>query len=361
MSFLFGRFRHVLFLIVLVVLAVSIATAQSITGTVEDSTGAVVPGAKVEIRNPVSGLVRNTTSDNTGSYSIPNLPLNPYHLTVTATVFASFVQDVEVRSSVPVFVIPKLKLEAAQQVVDVNGEAADLIENTSTFHTDVDRALFDKVPLESPSSSVSSLVTLTTPGIAADSNGLFHGMGDHAENSFSVDGQPITDQQSKVFSNQIPLDSIQSLEVISGAPPAEFGDKTSVVINVTTRSGQGLTTPKGSITTSYGSFGTADLALNLGYGGQKWGNFISASGLNSGRFLDPPEFAVIHDKGNEENLFDRVDFQVSPSDSVHVNLGFTRSWFQTPNAFDNLNVTDQNGDSVGSTDQRSQIKTFNIA
>jgi hypothetical protein len=72
----------------------------------------------------------------------------------------------------------------------------------------VDHARFDKLPLESQSPSVSSLVTLATPGIAAGSNGLFHGLGDHAENSFSVDGQPITDQQSKVFSNQIPLDSV---------------------------------------------------------------------------------------------------------------------------------------------------------
>ena len=110
----------------------------------------------------------------------------------------------------------------------------------------MDRALFNKLPLESQSSSLSSLVTLTTPGIAADSNGLFHGLGDHAENSFSVDGQPITDQQSKVFSNQLPVDAIQSLEVISGAPPAEFGDKTSVVIQATTRSGMGVTTPHGS-------------------------------------------------------------------------------------------------------------------
>ena len=154
------------------------------------------------------------------------------------------------------------------------------------------------------------------------------------------------------------------MEVISGAPPAEFGEKTSVVINVTTRSGQGMTSPNGSITTSYGSFGTADVGANLGYGGEKWGNFISASGLNSGRFLDPPEFAVFHDKGNEENLFDRVDFSLSKVDSVHVNLGFTRSWFQTPNAFDNLNigVTDPvMGNPVAPTDQRSQIKTFNIA
>src|SRR5205823_10016596 len=133
---------------------------------------------------------------------------------------------------------------------------ADLLENDPTFHTDVDKNIFDKLPLESASSSVSSLVTLTAPGNAADSNGMFHGLGDHAENSFSVDNQPITDQFSKTFSNQIPVDSIQSLEVISGAPPAEYGDKTSMVINVTTRSGQGVTTPHGSVTTSYGSFGT---------------------------------------------------------------------------------------------------------
>jgi hypothetical protein len=200
------------------------------------------------------------------------------------------------------------------------------------------QGLFDKIPLGSGSSSVSSLVTLASPGVAADSNGMFHGMGDHASNSFSVDGQPITDQQSKIFSNQIPVDSIDSLEVIPGAPPAEYGGKTSLVIVATTRSGQGVTTPHGSVNASYGSFGSSNVGFDLAYGGQKWGNFISANGLNSGRFLDAPEFAVMHDKGNEENLFDRVDYRLSSRDSIHVNLGFSRSWFQTPNSFDNLHA-----------------------
>src|SRR6202142_1019515 len=339
-------------------------SSTSVTGTGGDPTGAVVANAVVEIRNPVSAFERTVTTDGLGKFNIPNVPFNPYHLTVSGPDFAPYAQDVDVRSIVPVTVSVTLQVKGSSESVTVEGAGADLLENTSTFHTDVDRGLFDKMPLESRSSSVSSLVTLSSPGIAADSNGLFHGLGDHAENSFSVDGQPITDQQSKVFSNQIPLDSIESMEVISGAPPAEFGEKTSVVINVTTRSGQGMNSPKGSITTSYGSFGTADLGINFGYGGEKWGNFISASGLQSGRFLDPPEFAVFHDKGNEENVFDRVDFQLSKADSVHVNLGFTRSWFQTPNAFDSLNtgVTDSVvGNPVGPTDQRSQIKTFNIA
>jgi len=198
-----------------------------------------------------------------------------------------------------------------------------------------------------------------SPGVAADSNGLMHGLGDHAENSYNVDGQPFTDQFSKVFSNQLPSDAIQSMEIISGAPPAEFGDKTSLVVKVTSRSGLGVTTPHGSVTGSYGSFGTSNVGFNLAYGGQDWGNFIAVSGLNSGRFLDPPEFTVIHDKGNEENVFDRVDYNLSKANSIHANLQYSRSWFQTPNTFDNLSAI--SGNPAGDTDQRSKIGTYNIS
>lgn len=351
-------------------------TSGTIQGTVKDSSGAVVPGAKVAITDPISKYHQQTTSGDTGDYKFSNVPFNPYHMVVTAKGFANFTQDVEVRSGVPVIADVALTVGAAGTTVTVEAGAADLIETESTSHTDVDRNLFDKVPLDSATSSVSSLVTATVPGIAADSNGLFHGMGDHAENAFSVDGQPITDQQSKVFSNQIPIDSVQSLEVIQGAPPAEYGGKTSLVINATTRSGLGLTKPQGDITASYGTFGTTTEGINLGYGTQKWGNFISASGLNTSRFLDPPEFLVLHDKGNEENLFDRVDYQFSQTDSIHFNLGFTRSWFQNPNTFDQqlhtcnagftCNAAGQavnpvTGALLGPTDQRSQILTYNFA
>lgn len=349
------------------------AASGTISGTVKDPSGAVVPGALIDLANPVSGFKRQAMTGSNGEFQFPNVPFNPYHLVVTANGFSSYTQDVDVRSVVPVSLSIGLKISEASTTVTVEAGGSDLVEADTTFHTDVDRDLFNKIPLESASSSVTSLVTLASPGIAADSNGLFHGLGDHAENSFSVDGQPITDQQSKIFSNQIPLDSIQSLEVISGAPPAEFGEKASVVINVTTRSGQGVTTPHGAITTSYGSFGTSTAGFNMAYGGQKWGNFIAANGLNSGRFLDPPEFTVMHAKGNEQNIFDRVDFQLSAADSLHLNLGFTRSWFQTPNTFDAQNATawsglvvangglGPDGIPVGPADQRSQIRTFNIA
>src|ERR1700680_1739542 len=353
-----------------------LGNSGSIEGVVNDSSGGVVPNATVELSNTVSGFNRQATTGDDGSFRFTNVPFNPYHLVVTAAGFNSYTQDVDVRSTVPTNLQIGLKVGTAVTSVTVEANGGDLVENDSTFHTDVDQAITDRLPLQSVSSGVSSLVTLVTPGIAADSNGLFHGMGDHAQNSFSVDNQPISDQQSKVFSNQIPTDSIQSLEVISGAPPAEFGDKTSIVIKVTTRSGLGVTQPTGRVYATYGSFGTANLGANLAYGGQKWGNFIAVNGLNTGRFLDGPEVAVLHDKGNQQNLFDRVDYQVSGADTIHLNFGFTRSWFQNPNTWDQqlhnctagftcdaagVAVNTVNGAPLGPTDQRSQIKTYNVA
>ena len=340
-----------------------LGNSGSIEGVVKDPSGAAVPTVTVEIKDRVSGYLRTTVTNSEGAFRFTNVPFNSYHLSVNANGFAAFAQDVEVRSVVPAKMEIGLKVGTVETTVTVETEG-DLLENGPTFHSDLDRNSFARLPLESASSSVSSLVTLTTPGIAADSNGLFHGLGDHAENSFSVDGQPITDQQSKIFSNQIPSSSIQSLEVISGAPPADFGDKTSLVIKVTTRSGQGVTTPHGTVTTSYGSFGSVNGAFDLSYGGAKWGNFIAVDGLNTGRFLDPPESSVMHAKGNLEDIFDRVDYQLSDKDTLHLNLGLTRSWFQNPNSYDNLNegVTGGPDNSlVGPTDQRSKIQTYNIA
>src|SRR2546427_223921 len=291
----------------------------TIQGTVVDPSKAAVPGATVRVQNPVSAYATEVKTDTDGAFRIPNLPFNPYHLTVTAMGFATYTRDVDVRSTVPV-VLTDISLQIGSATTNITvTEAADILEVTPTSHTDVDRNLFDKLPLESVSSSISSLITLSTPGVAADSNGFMHGLGEHQENAFSVDGQPITDQQSKVFSNQIPVGSVQSLEAVHGIPPAEYGDKTTLIINVTTRSGLSLR-PTGNVSASYGSFGTGNGEFDFGVGSQRWGNFITATGLQSSRFLDPPEFTLIHDQGNSENIFDRVDFQPRAQDSIHLNI-----------------------------------------
>ena len=348
------------------------ANSGTVRGTVLDPSGGAIPGATIQIQNPISHYDRSIQTDAQGKFEVDNVPFNTYHSSALAPGFETAEQDLDVHSPVPIDMKFTLKIGESTTSLTVT-DAGDLLHTDSTSHTDVDRALIDQLPLESQSSSLSSLVTLASPGVSADSNGLFHGMGDHASNSFSVDGTPITDQQSKVFSNQVPVDSVQSMEVIEGAPPAEYGGKTSLVIVVTTRSGLGSKTPHGDLTTSYGSFGSGSGSFDLAYGGDKWGNFISASGLDTSRFLDGPEFKVMHDQGNEENIFDRLDLKLSDADSVNINLGFSRSWFQTPNSYDAENATawnglvvnngglGPNGLPVGSADQRSKIRTYNVA
>ncbi|MBW4038511.1 MAG: TonB-dependent receptor [Acidobacteria bacterium] len=343
--------------------------AGSISGAVTDSTGAEIPGATVAIANVASGYARTATADAGGQFKFGNLPFGVYRLTASATGFQGLTKTAQVSSVLPVTVTMAMQVANSSQTVTVEAPS-DFLQNSPTFHTDIDRSAFDKLPLESQSSGLSSLVTLASPGVTADSNGMFHGMGDHASNSFSIDGQPITDQQSKVFSNQIPTNSVQSMSVIAGAPPAEYGGKTSLVIDVTTRSGEGVTTPTGSASTSYGSFGSSTGSFDLSYGGKSWGNFFELDGLDTGRFLDAPEFSVFHDKGNEQNIFDRADLQATSKDALQLNLNFSRSWFQTPNMFDNLQVQNVIADGgsanpvfgdVGNTDQRSKIVTFDIA
>ena len=203
------------FILPFLVLALASLCAQgqnagAIHGTVTDPSGAVIPGATVRISNSGSGLARTATSDGLGQFSFANVPFNPYHVDVSANGFGPLSQNTEIRSVVGVTLNLVLQIASTSQTVTVEAQG-DLIETDPTFHTDVDRDMFIKVPMESESSGLSALVTATTPGVSADSNGLFHGLGDHASNSFSVDGQSITDQQSKVFSNQIPSNSIQSI------------------------------------------------------------------------------------------------------------------------------------------------------
>ena len=190
--------KIVLALAALFLLTGSLVSAQStssggtVRGSVLDPTGAVVKGATVQIQNPVSQYNNTTQTDAQGNFEFDNVPFNNYHVTANAQGFQTIREDVNVRSSVPMELKITVKLGTASESVTVS-EAGDLIETDPTTHTDVDRALFDKLPLESASSTLSSLITLASPGVSADSNGLFHGLGDHASNSFSIDGQPITE------------------------------------------------------------------------------------------------------------------------------------------------------------------------
>ncbi len=299
------------------------------------------------------------------------MPLNPYHMTVNLAGFAPYVQDIDVRSAVPLNLKVTLQISATAENVTVQGEAGDLVENDPTFHTDVDRNSVRKLPLESTSSELSSLVTLASPGVAADSNGLFHGLGDHAENSFSLDGQPITDQQSKVFSNQIPLDAVQSMTGDCGRAAGRIRRQDQPGHRRDHPLGTGSHDPSRQHHHLLRHLRHVERGRRFLLRRQELGKlhrgqrteYAAASSIRRSS-------QVFHDHGNEENVFDRFDYQLSnsgrasPEFQLHPLLVSElpiRTTSSSTISVASLNTNPVTGVPLGPTDQRSKILTFNIA
>jgi hypothetical protein len=327
-------------------------TAGTVSGTVTAPNNAIVPNATVTIENAITGYTQTINTGSDGAFRFNNVPFNNYVLTVSASGFSPAKQTLNVRTSVPIGLTIPLTIGGATETVTITGGGADLLENVPSSHTDVDKNLLTRLPVRSPGNGLSDVVTLAAPGVVADSNGFMHPLGDHAQVNISLDNQPISDQQSKAFSTQIPVNAIQSMEVITGAAPAEYGDKTSLVVNAITHSGLNQRKPTGSFNTLYGTFGTTHEDASLAYGNAKWGNFAAFNFERSGRFLDAPEFTVLHDRGRAVNLFDRIDYSPNSKDTFHLNLSLARNRFETPNEFDQQ---------AFGQDQRQLVNSVNIA
>jgi hypothetical protein len=307
-----------------------------------------VPRATVTATFVETQAQRSMTTGADGAFLFLQLTAGTYKISVQANGFASTTQEMTY-TGVPLRLDFRLAAEAMKTDVFVNAQELDPV---APAHVNVTREQIERIPSQSVSSPLSSLVTVTTPGVSADSNGSFHPLGDHAEASFVIDGQPITDQQSRTFSTQVSLNALQSMEIREGAPQADVGDKTSMVIVAQTRSGLDQRRPTGAISFSRGSFATSQASANLGMGTERLGSFTAVDGLNSGRFLDAPELVALHANGNAQNFIERLDYRAAPQTSLQLNTSLSRSWFQTPNTLDQQ-ALNQN--------QRQTIASFNVA
>ena len=317
-------------------------------GTVQDQTGAAIAGAAAQLT--AGGTPRGVKTEPAGQFCFDQVPAGDYDFTVQASGFRVEHRHFVLHPGENLHLTVALAVEAQQAQVTVVEGAAD-ISSLNVAQTQMGRGLIQNLPSESVNAALSSVLTLATPGVAADSNGVFHPLGEHAETSFNIDGQPISDQQSRIFSNQISVSTIQEMRTLQGAPPAEFGDKTSLIVEATTRSGLNAGPATGSLSLGYGSFATPTASIAFASGSKTIGNFLAIDGIDSQRFLDAPEFDPLHASGNAQNVFDRFDWQPSQANSLHFNVSAARSWFQVPNTYDQQ---------TAGQDQRQYMTSVNL-
>ena len=176
-----------------------------------------VSDAAVELRNPTTGYTQKATTGTDGTFHLENIPPDMYEIVINKEGFAGVKEPLEVRTGAPVSIGYTLAMAPVTFNVNVTAGTA-LIDTDPSAHTDAVSAAFSKLPSFDPAAGLSSVINNSTGGTASDANGFFHPLGDHAQVTFVVDGQPISDQQSKVFSTQLPANAVESMELITGLP-----------------------------------------------------------------------------------------------------------------------------------------------
>jgi hypothetical protein len=229
-------------------------TGASLSGTVTDPSGGVIPGAAVSARNTATGIETNATVDANGFYVIPNLQPAAYEIRVTAKGFSTAVSNITLAVGAQQTLNIPLKVGETSQTVEVT-EAAPLIDLTSsTLMGQVESKTVEDLPLNGR--DWTSLATLH-PGVALIEEQLDYstsGRGNRgfgAEltisgqrttyNNYRLDGISVNDYANSgpgnVIGAALGVDAIQEFSVLTGGFSAEYGKASGGVVNAITKSG----------------------------------------------------------------------------------------------------------------------------
>lgn len=334
--------------------------AGIVRGTINDSNGASVTGATVIISganggsssssssgSSGGGFSRRTTTDEQGRFQFINVPFNRYTLSATQEGFGTAQTAIELRSNVPVDETLTLDVSSVTEQVTVTAqEDRALAASTSTR---INQTTLDKLTGSQPSRQLENVI-LSAPGIVKDENGRFHPRGSHYQASFVIDGVPVSDQLSAVFSNNFDARNASALQVDTGNIAPEFGNKVGAVIQVTTESGfDAGRNYFGELSAGGGSFNTGEGSFKFGgkTGNNKFGYFFSGATGFSSRFLDPPfqnataDFGSnlivtandkgLHNYGNDQRFFTRFDYVADERNLFNFKIVAGRTRLDIPN------------------------------
>lgn len=249
--------QRVRFLSVLVVLSFTFffathahaQTTATVTGTVTDATGAVVPNAAVQAVGLATGITRDAISDSAGIYLLPSLQPGDYKLVVKASGFGPYtVPKIQLDVDQKITINAQLKVDAAGQTVEVNSAATQIIADTVTVGTVLDQRTVQELPLNGR--HFLDLTVLTPGGVTAPSSGSLtapsRGLGANSfitagnrEDSvnFQINGVNLNDNIQNQITFQPSINTTSEFKIDNSTYSAEYGRSSGSIVNVATRSG----------------------------------------------------------------------------------------------------------------------------
>ncbi|HEY2624580.1 MAG TPA: TonB-dependent receptor [Dyella sp.] len=213
-----------------------------------------------------------------------------------------------------------------------------LSPDTGSSQYVIDQKAIQQLPLGD--STPLNQVLLQAPGVVQDSFGGLHVRGDHANLQFRINGVIIPESISG-FGQTLDARTIQSIKLLDGALPAQYGLRTAAVVDIDTKSGHELGNG-GSVGITGGSFGTLNPNASLWGSNDRWSWFVTANYLETDVGIENPTSSrtPIHDHSNQVKGFGDISYLIDNDTRVSFMFGATNNRFQIPN---NPNQTPQFG------------------
>ncbi len=264
-----------------------------------------------------------------GRYTFKGLAFGAYEIHVDCAGFVPYTKTVSVRSEVPLEVHAALELAGVETTVVVN-EPSTLIDPHATgsaYRLGSD-TLRDRAAAQ-PSRDLANLID-QQPGWLLEANGVLHPRGSEYATQFVVDGVPLTENLSPAFAPALEADDYQSVSILTGNYPAEFGRKLGGVIELSTAhdAQDGF---HGKVVTGGGSFGTADGYASGEYSKGRSSAGFSLNGSLTDRYLDPPVLENFTNHGSNYGFRGRAEHDFSDRDRVTASVEHSESAFEVPN------------------------------
>lgn len=212
----------------------------TVTGTVMDSTGAVIPDAKVSVKNLQTGAERLTTADSRGLYVASNLLPGTYLVTGTAPNLAKTEIKVEVTVDSRIEVNLTLQVGLTSTVIEVVGEGGAVVNTESSeISTTVTAGPMTELP--TLNRNPYSLAVIAPTVSEDDPSGRGVGVSMNGQRSAGtnvlLDGAANNDEFTASVGQQVPMDSLEELSIVTSNFGPEYGRVSAGVVNVATKSG----------------------------------------------------------------------------------------------------------------------------
>ncbi|RUL70395.1 TonB-dependent receptor [Dyella choica] len=173
-------------------------------------------------------------------------------------------------------------------------------------------------------------VLLQAPGVVQDSYGQLHVRGDHANLQYRINGVMLPESIAG-FGQALDSRMIQSVKLLDGALPAQYGERTAAVVDVTTKSGVELGNG-GVVGITGGSFGTVNPYVSLWGSSGNWSYFFTGNYLENNVGIENPTRSrdPIHDHTNQLKGFGDVSYLINNDTRLSFLFGVTNNRFQIP-------------------------------